>query len=137
MWIQIRSLIWVVCQRVFLNFSVDQKKMSFVVIVVIRVKFSLFFFPQKRASTAGFSSADNYGFDRDDVSIWVNTQDFCTYDIIIWDTICRSNPKFAYVKRSYWSYLCWCNRPEFPPSQFFPKNRPAHSFPTQSVFPPP
>ena len=43
-----------------------------------------------------------------------------------------------------------CNRPEFPPSQFFPpgkewagpffprgKNRPAHSFPTQSVFSPP
>ena len=29
-----------------------------------------------------------------------------------------------------------CNRPEFPPSQFFPrgKNGPAHSFPTQSVF---
>ena len=67
-------------ERLLKHFSRRQKQTSFVVIVIIRVKFSPFF-RQKRASTAGFSSADNYGFDRDDVSIWVNTQDFCTAHI--------------------------------------------------------
>ena len=70
---------------------------------------------------------------------------------MFFDVTCHISLKLlSYTTSHFGSWLGRCNRPEFPPSQFFSpgkewagpffprgKNRPAHSFPTQSVFSPP
>ena len=47
----------------------------------------------------------------------------------------RPEDRYLASHRDDHDYACRCNRPEFPPSQFFPrgKNGPAHSFPGEKI----